>query len=60
MSSDFRHDVLGRTVLGNAGKIKRDLRFAENNLIVTNIDIQSIEPVDSHMNDMLLKSVQVR
>jgi len=41
------------------GKENKQLKFAENNMIVTNIDIQSIEPVDVHMRDSLLKSVQL-
>ena len=28
-------------------------------MILTNIDIQSIDPVESRMNDLLLKSVQM-
>jgi len=41
------------------GKIKKKLIFAANNLHVTNIDIQSVEPVDSRTRDSLQKSVQL-
>lgn len=41
------------------GAIKKELLFKENNMHVTSIDVQSIEPVDTHMRDSLLKSVQL-
>lgn len=41
------------------GKINQRLRFDANQLVVTNIDIQSIEPVDLHMSESLSKSVQM-
>ncbi|XP_057307878.1 major vault protein-like [Hydractinia symbiolongicarpus] len=41
------------------GCTRNALTFTENNMTVTNIDVQSIEPVDSHMRDSLLKSVQL-
>nr|XP_006820726.1 PREDICTED: major vault protein-like [Saccoglossus kowalevskii] len=41
------------------GKIGAKLKFDVNGLCVTNIDIQSIEPVDTHMRDSLMKSVQM-
>jgi len=40
-------------------QLRKTLHFPENNMIVTNIDVQSIEPVDTHMRDSLLKSVQL-
>jgi len=43
-----KDDVVGTT-----------LKFSENNMIITNIDVQSIEPVDTRMRDSLLKSVQL-
>jgi major vault protein len=33
--------------------------FSANNLVITNIDIQSVEPVDSRTRDALQKSVQL-
>jgi len=33
--------------------------FTQNNLVITNIDIQSVEPVDSRTRDALQKSVQL-
>ncbi|XP_065071195.1 major vault protein-like [Rhopilema esculentum] len=41
------------------GNIRPSLLFKENNMIITNVDIQSIEPVDRQMRDSLLKSVQL-
>lgn len=41
------------------GKIRKQLVFKANNLVITNIDVQSIEPVDRHMRDSLSKSVQM-
>jgi len=39
--------------------VRNALIFSENNMTVTNIDVQSIEPVDTQMRDSLLKSVQM-
>jgi len=41
------------------GSIRNKLVFSSNNLSVTNIDIQSVEPVDSKTRDALQKSVQL-
>jgi len=41
------------------GKVRDSLTFPDNNMSVTNIDVQSIEPVDTQMRDSLLKSVQL-
>jgi len=41
------------------GKNNDSLRFNSNNLVITNIDIQSVEPVDSKTRDALQKSVQL-
>jgi len=40
-------------------KIRKDFRFDSNNLVITNIDIQSVEPVDQRTRDSLQKSVQL-
>lgn len=61
---DFhRHSnqVLITAVFGmNAkGQINKEVRFKENNLILSSMDIQSIEPVDAKMRDSLSKSVQL-
>jgi len=40
-------------------KIRNRFAFAANNLIISNIDIQSVEPVDSRTRDALQKSVQL-
>jgi major vault protein len=41
------------------GVVRSSLRFRANNLVITNIDIQSVEPVDSKTRDALQKSVQL-
>ncbi|XP_072026388.1 major vault protein-like [Amphiura filiformis] len=40
------------------GKVKDRLKFS-NQLVITNVDVQGIEPVDLTMKDSLLKSVQM-
>lgn len=41
------------------GELKDKLLFTSNLLAITNIDIQSVEPVDSKTRDALQKSVQL-
>lgn len=41
------------------GTLRTALHFSENSMTLTNIDVQSIEPVDTQMRDSLLKSVQL-
>jgi major vault protein len=45
--------------LGEKGKIRNRFVFSQNKLVITNIDIQSVEPVDSRTRDALQKSVQL-
>eukprot|EP01115_Flamella_aegyptia_P000413 TRINITY_DN1058_c0_g1_i9.p1 TRINITY_DN1058_c0_g1~~TRINITY_DN1058_c0_g1_i9.p1 ORF type:complete len:849 (+),score=481.45 TRINITY_DN1058_c0_g1_i9:63-2549(+) len=40
-------------------KVRNKLVFNSNNLVITNIDIQSVEPVDQRTRDALQKSVQL-
>jgi len=40
-------------------KVRSQLKFSQNNLTVTNVDIQSVEPVDQRTRDSLMKSVQL-
>jgi major vault protein len=40
-------------------KIRNKFHFSANNLVITNIDIQSVEPVDQRTRDSLQKSVQL-
>jgi major vault protein len=42
-----------------SGKIRNKFSFSSNNLVITNIDIQSVEPVDQRTRDSLQKSVQL-
>jgi major vault protein len=53
--------VIRQAVFGNDenGKIRTQFHFTANNLIITNIDIQSVEPVDQRTRDSLQKSVQL-
>ncbi|HAX78665.1 MAG TPA: colicin uptake protein [Cyanobacteria bacterium UBA11372] len=43
----------------NEGHIREEFRFRTNNLVITNIDIQSVEPVDERTLESLQKSVQI-
>jgi len=45
--------------LDENGKVCEKLPFTANNLMITNIDIQSVEPVDHRTRDSLQKSVQL-
>ena len=40
-------------------KVREKFMFSQNNLVVTSIDIQSVEPVDQRTRDSLQKSVQL-
>ena len=42
-----------------SGKVGDCLRFAANGLVISNIDIQSVEPVDASTRESLQKSVQL-
>uniref|UniRef100_A0A3B3I088 Major vault protein n=1 Tax=Oryzias latipes TaxID=8090 RepID=A0A3B3I088_ORYLA len=39
--------------------VRSSLRFPQNNLIISSVDIQSVEPVDQRTRDALQKSVQL-
>ncbi|KFU88831.1 Major vault protein, partial [Chaetura pelagica] len=41
------------------GRLREQLRFAPNGLVVTSVDIQSVEPVDQRTRDALERSVQL-
>merc|ERR1711862_555183 len=41
------------------GNTKPSLKFPSNNLVITGIDIQSVEPIDQRTRDSLQKSVQL-
>jgi len=45
--------------VGSDGITRKDFPIAANNLVVTGIDIQSVEPVDQRTRDSLQKSVQL-
>jgi major vault protein len=55
-ASIIREAVFGKD---EKGDIQNKFTFSQNNLVVTNIDIQSVEPVDSRTRDALQKSVQL-
>jgi len=54
-------DIIRDSVFGREdnGEPKDKFVFEANNLVITNIDIQSVEPVDSRTRDALQKSVQL-
>jgi len=53
-------DLIREAVFGKDGDIICNrFIFSQNNLVITNIDIQSVEPVDSKTRDALQKSVQL-
>lgn len=52
----IRQSVFG---LDETGKVRGKFVFPQNNLVVTSIDIQSVEPVDQRTRDSLQKSVQL-
>ena len=45
--------------LDEKAKVRDRFCFPANNLVVTSIDIQSVEPVDQRTRDSLQKSVQL-
>jgi major vault protein len=45
--------------LDEHGKIRKEFNFKQNNLVITSIDIQAVEPVDQRTRDSLQKSVQL-
>jgi major vault protein len=53
--------IIRQAVFGvdDEGHIREDFRFRSNNLVITNIDIQSVEPVDEETLKSLQKSVQI-
>ncbi|KAL3317733.1 hypothetical protein Ciccas_003610 [Cichlidogyrus casuarinus] len=52
----IRSSVFG---LDDQGKVKDEFVFPQNNLVITSIDVQSVEPVDQRTRDSLQKSVQL-
>jgi len=55
-------EVIRTAVFGVAtetGQVRNRFQFNANSLIITNIDIQSVEPVDQRTRDSLQKSVQL-
>ncbi|CAH8451700.1 unnamed protein product [Schistosoma guineensis] len=52
----IRASVFG---LDEAGKVRDRIVFPQNNLHITSVDVQSVEPVDQRTRDSLQKSVQL-
>jgi major vault protein len=52
--------IIRKAVFGvtNEGVVRNRFTFSANRLVITNIDIQSVEPVDQRTRDSLQKSVQ--
>jgi len=53
--------IIRSSVFGTdeSGRVRNRFGFSQNNLVITNIDIQSVEPVDQRTRDSLQKSVQL-
>src|SRR5919199_792653 len=53
--------IIRQAVFGvdEEGRIRDEFRFRTNNLVLTNIDIQSVEPIDERTLESLQKSVQI-
>jgi len=45
--------------LDESGHVNNKFVFSQNKLVISNVDIQSVEPVDSRTRDALQKSVQL-
>jgi len=61
-ASIIRKAVFGQTAVDDSGETSASankFHFTANNLSITNIDIQSVEPVDQRTRDSLQKSVQL-
>jgi len=55
-------DLIRQAVFGidpATGAARNRFEFTSNRLVITNIDVQSVEPVDSRTRDALQKSVQL-
>lgn len=65
VSFDHFHKTSARVIreavfgLDESGSINNRFLFSSNGLIITNIDIQAVEPVDQRTRDSLQKSVQL-
>eukprot|EP01124_Arcella_intermedia_P015066 TRINITY_DN215_c0_g2_i4.p1 TRINITY_DN215_c0_g2~~TRINITY_DN215_c0_g2_i4.p1 ORF type:complete len:830 (+),score=110.52 TRINITY_DN215_c0_g2_i4:63-2552(+) len=57
----YSADLIRKAVFGadEKGEVKNQFVFKANSLHITNIDIQSVEPVDQRTRDALQKSVQL-
>ncbi|MDM8557397.1 hypothetical protein [Candidatus Parabeggiatoa sp. HSG14] len=53
--------VIRESVFGTdeQGRVRNEFRFDSNNLVITNVDIKSVEPVDEETLKSLQKSVQI-
>jgi len=52
--------IIRKAVFGSgASETNNSFQFSANNMVITNIDIQSVEPVDQRTRDSLQKSVQL-
>ncbi len=53
----IRSSVFGFDKVKN--QVRDDFQMPQNGVTVTNIDIQSVEPIDQRTRDSLMKSVQL-
>lgn len=51
--------IIRKSIFGidSDGKINDEFRFVANSLVVTNVDIEGLAPVDQHTRENLQKSV---
>lgn len=53
-------EIITKAVFGQKdGQIQEEFEFVANGLVITNIDVQSVEPVDESTRESLMKSVQL-
>ncbi|XP_028390811.1 major vault protein-like [Dendronephthya gigantea] len=57
----YSNSIIRKATFGvdSDGEVKKMLKFDANQLVITQIDVQSIEPVDENMKNSLMKSVQM-
>jgi len=53
-------EIITQAVFGEKdGRVQEEFEFVANGLVITNIDVQSVEPVDESTRESLMKSVQL-
>jgi major vault protein len=52
-------DLIKTAIFGNDAEASSYYKFDANRLVITNVDVQSVEPIDQRTRDALQKSVQL-